>query len=167
MTESDAPPGGAGQRLSRLRSVVRWLAVGAIFFFIGRSLVRNWDELAAADLHFDIWLLLASFVLLGLWMVAQAIIWHLLTVSSGAHIPLPKAMAAWFYSQLGKYVPGKLFLYLGRVHLYAREGAAPDRSRWRSAWSLWEISRPPYSPSSSLPSHRTSLPSTSIGGCCR
>ena len=122
MTESDAPPGGAGQRLSRLRSVVRWLAVGAIFFFIGRSLVRNWDELAAADLHFDIWLLLASFVLLGLWMVAQAIIWHLLTVSSGAHIPLPKAMAAWFYSQLGKYVPGKLFLYLGRVHLYTREG---------------------------------------------
>jgi uncharacterized membrane protein YbhN (UPF0104 family) len=122
LNESPRPPGGTGERPSRLRSVIGWLAVGAIFFFIARSLVRNWDQLAAADLHFDIWLLLGSFVLLGLWMVAQAAIWHLLTVSNGAHIPLPKAMAAWFYSQLGKYVPGKVFLYLGRVHLYTREG---------------------------------------------
>ncbi|MDF2729259.1 MAG: hypothetical protein K0T01_1045, partial [Acidimicrobiia bacterium] len=78
----------------------RWLVVLIFFFFIGRSLVVNWDEVSRADLHFDLWLLLASFALLGLWMVGQALIWHLLTVSSGAHIPLPRAMAAWFYSQL-------------------------------------------------------------------
>ena len=107
---------------SRLYTLGRWLVVLIFFFFIGRSLVVNWDEVSQADLHFDLWLLLASFALLGLWMVGQALIWHLLTVSSGAHIPLPRAMAAWFYSQLGKYVPGKVFLYLGRVHLYTREG---------------------------------------------
>jgi hypothetical protein len=113
-------PGGAGR--SRLRSFGGWLAVGVIFFFIARSLIANWDELAEADLHFDIWLLLASFLILGIWMMAQAYIWHLLTVANGAHIPVPRAMAAWLYSQLGKYVPGKVFLYLGRVHLYSREG---------------------------------------------
>jgi uncharacterized membrane protein YbhN (UPF0104 family) len=115
-------PQGRGARRASLRSAAGWLVVGVIFYFIGRSLVNNWDELAEADLHFDVWLLLASFLILGVWMVLQAMIWHLLTVSNGAHIPLPRAMAAWFYSQLGKYVPGKVFLYLGRVHLYSREG---------------------------------------------
>ena len=122
MNDTTAAPRGQGANRSRLRSVAGWLVVAVIFYFIGRSLVANWDELAEADLHFNVWLLIASFIILGLWMVAQAYIWHLLTVSNGAHIPLPRAMAAWFYSQLGKYVPGKVFLYLGRVHLYNREG---------------------------------------------
>ena len=70
-----------------------WLVVAVIFYFIGRSLVANWDELAEADLHFDIWLLVASFIILGLWMLAQAYIWHVLTVSNGAHIPLHRVLA--------------------------------------------------------------------------
>lgn len=93
-----------------------------IFAFIARSLALNWEQLSGADLHFDIGLLLLSFALLTVWMVAQAWIWHLLTVTVGVAIPFPKAMAAWFYSQLGKYVPGKVFLYLGRLHFYVREG---------------------------------------------
>jgi uncharacterized membrane protein YbhN (UPF0104 family) len=44
-----------------------------------------------------------------------------LTITAGVSIPLPKATAAWFYSQLGKYIPGKVFLYLGRLHFYIRE----------------------------------------------
>jgi hypothetical protein len=96
--------------------------VVVIFAFIGRSLVVNWDELSEADLHFDIGLLVISFGLLTMWMFGQAWIWHLLTRTVQVEIPFPKAMAAWFYSQLGKYIPGKVFLYLGRLHLYAREG---------------------------------------------
>ena len=96
--------------------------VVVIFAFIGRSLVVNWEELAEADLHFDVGLLLLSFALLTVWMVGQAWIWHLLTITVRVDIPFPKAMAAWFYSQLGKYIPGKVFLYLGRLHFYVREG---------------------------------------------
>lgn len=107
---------------SLLRTVARWAVVVVIFAFIGRSLVVNWDELAEADLHFDVGLLLLSFGLLAMWMVGQALIWHLLTITVRVSIPWPKAMAAWFYSQLGKYIPGKVFLYLGRLHFYVREG---------------------------------------------
>jgi uncharacterized membrane protein YbhN (UPF0104 family) len=96
--------------------------VVAIFAFIARSLILNWGQLSGADLHFDVGLLLVSFGLLTVWMVAQAWIWHLLTITVGVAISPPHAMAAWFYSQLGKYVPGKVFLYLGRLHFYVREG---------------------------------------------
>jgi hypothetical protein len=102
--------------------MARWAVVVVIFFFIGRSLALNWDELQAADLHFDAPLLLISMALLAVWMLGQALIWHLLTITSQVAIPLPKALAAWFYSQLGKYLPGKVFLYLGRLHFYVREG---------------------------------------------
>ncbi len=105
-----------------LRTVARWVVVVVIFAFIVRSLVVNWDELGEADLHFDIGLLTVSFGLLGIWMWGQALIWHLLTITAGVSIPLSRATAAWFYSQLGKYIPGKVFLYLGRLHFYVREG---------------------------------------------
>lgn len=105
-----------------MRTVARWAVVVVIFGFIARSLVVNWDQLSGADLHFDIWLLVLSMLLLTTWMIGQAGIWHLLTITVHVAIPLPKAMAAWFYSQLGKYIPGKVFLYLARLHFYVREG---------------------------------------------
>jgi len=105
-----------------MRTVGRWAVVVVLFAFIGRSLIVNWDQLAEADLHFELPLLVGSVVVLALWMLGQAVIWHLLTVTNGVAIPLPRAIAAWFYSQLGKYIPGKVFLFLGRLHFYAREG---------------------------------------------
>jgi hypothetical protein len=107
---------------SLLRSLAGWAVVVVIFGFIGRSLALNWDELEAANLHFDGPLLVLSMVLLAAWMLGQALIWHLLTLTLHVGIALPKAIAAWFYSQLGKYLPGKVFLYLGRLHFYVREG---------------------------------------------
>lgn len=121
-----SPPADPSEHSSRpltlLRTITRWAVVAIIFGFIGRSLALNWDELVAADLHFNVGLLLLSFAVLAVWMLGQALVWHLLTITSGIRIPLPRALAAWFYSQLGKYVPGKVFLYLGRLHFYVREG---------------------------------------------
>jgi uncharacterized membrane protein YbhN (UPF0104 family) len=105
-----------------LRTVGRWAVVVVIFAFIGRSLALNWDQLSEADLDFDIRLLLLSFGLLALWMLGQAWIWHLLTITAKVDIAFPRAAAAWFYSQLGKYLPGKVFVYLGRLHFYSQAG---------------------------------------------
>jgi glycosyltransferase 2 family protein len=96
--------------------------VAVIFYFIGNSLAEGWEELVAADLSFAPLGLIASIGLLGLYMLGRALIWHHLTDLLGSAIPLGKAVMAWFYSQLGKYVPGKVFLYLGRLHYYTREG---------------------------------------------
>lgn len=105
-----------------VRTAVRWIVVALIFGFIGRSLAANWDQLREAELDFNPVILLASIALLGLWMFIQASIWHLLTVYVGTPIRYSRALAAWFYSQLGKYLPGKVFLYLGRLHFYSKEG---------------------------------------------
>lgn len=106
---------------------LRWLIVVGIFYFIGRSLVDGWEDLMDAGLDFDPWRLAASIVLLGLYMLGRSLVWHHLTGLLDGAIPVAKALTAWFYSQLGKYVPGKVFLYLGRLHYYSREGVGAGK----------------------------------------
>src|SRR5690606_22578203 len=87
----------------------------------------DWDQLVSADLSFAPLGLIASVLLLGLYMFLRAVIWHHLTGLLGTSIPLGKAIMAWFSSQLGKYLPGKVFLYLGRLHYYTQEGQSPGK----------------------------------------
>lgn len=111
----------------RWRTAVRWLVVAAIFAFIGRGIVDGWEELTEAHLSFRVAWLLASIVLLGLYMIGRALVWHYLTTLLGCAIPVAQAIMAWFHSQLGKYLPGKVFLYLGRLHYYTRHGQGAGR----------------------------------------
>ena len=93
-----------------------------VAFSIGGLVWRNWAELRAADVVLRPGVLALSMALLVCYFVGRSQLWHLLTVRAGAAIPLGEAHAAWFYSQLGKYVPGKVFLYLGRLYYYWRHG---------------------------------------------
>lgn len=111
----------------RWRTALQWVIVAVIFYFIGNSLADSWEELVDADLSFAPLGLAASVGLLGLYMVGRALIWHHLTGLLESAIPLGKAVMSWFYSQLGKYIPGKVFLYLGRLHYYTREGESAGR----------------------------------------
>lgn len=106
----------------RLGAIVRWAIVAVIFLLIARWLVSSWDQIRDAQLTFSLPWLAASMVILAAYMEGRALVWHYLTLIVDTAIPLRAATVAWFYSQLGKYVPGKVFLYLARLHFYLREG---------------------------------------------
>jgi uncharacterized membrane protein YbhN (UPF0104 family) len=105
-------------------SISRWLIVLVIFFFIGRWLVSSWDQVRNAELTFSLPWLVVSVALLGAYLAGRALVWHYLTVLMGTAVPLRTATVAWFYSQLGKYIPGKVFLFLARLYFYVRQGRA-------------------------------------------
>lgn len=105
-----------------LNTAVRFGLAAAVFYFVGSVVWTNWEQIRAADLSPDLWLLTLSFAVLTAYFVGRAVLWHVLTIGSGIAIPFPAAIAAWFYSQLGKYVPGKAFLFLGRLAYYRRYG---------------------------------------------
>jgi len=109
------------------RAFLQWLIVAAIFIFIGQRLAADWDQLTEADLKIAPGSLALSVLLLGLYMLLRGFIWHHLTRLLDVAIPAGKAVAGWFYSQLGKYLPGKVFLFLGRLHYYKREGVSAGR----------------------------------------
>ena len=105
-----------------VRRLASAVLAAAVFFFVGLVIWRNWSEIRDADFDLDPGLLVLSMALVGLYFVGRALLWHFLTTRAAVAIGPGEAVAAWFYSQLGKYLPGKVFLYLGRLHYYRRRG---------------------------------------------
>ncbi len=92
-------------RIGRLVLTVLVLA------FVGwsvRSAFRNldWHDLQPRGAPLSI-----GAVLFALYLLGNALLWHWLTRRHDVALPLRSALAIWFYSTLGKYVPGKALLW--------------------------------------------------------
>jgi hypothetical protein len=98
------------------------VAVLLVAFFLGMHLSSNWPQVRDANVVFSASLLASSAVLLAVYFVGRVLVWQFLTARNGIALPLPGTFAAWMYSQLGKYLPGKVFLLLARVYLYGQRG---------------------------------------------
>ncbi len=48
--------------------------------------------------------------------------WYLITLKLGIAISFKETLTSWFTSQLGKYLPGKIWLFLTRLYLYDSRG---------------------------------------------
>ncbi len=102
-----------------------WLVILGVLGLLGwrlwveRSFVREVDWFA----HPSLWilhviLLVVTFTLLTVgWVVCLRILGN---ASGGA-----AAAATWLMSNLGKYIPGKIFMFAGRVELGRRTGVRP------------------------------------------
>ncbi len=62
--------------------------------------------------------------------------WILFSRDLGAGTPAGKLAAAWFASQLGRYIPGKIWLFAGRIGFLRSEGLSMARS---AAAAVWEV----------------------------
>lgn len=92
--------------------------------FVARTLVHNWSGVRALEFQPQ-WLSLgAALVLAVLYFVARGALWHLIVRRIVGRYSLKLDVACWLGSSLGKYVPGKVLLVLGRVYVYRRLGAS-------------------------------------------
>lgn len=118
----------AGQKL--LRSLTAVIVVLAIFFFMGRSLYRNWHDvrsyLASNPLKWS--LVLLPFVFFGINFAIWGYAWKRVLAQFGEKIPYWKALQSIAYSQFGKYLPGKVWFAVGRVMLVKEAGVAERHS---------------------------------------
>jgi len=116
---------------SRLRrraiSWAKWAVALAILFFLVRHLVRNVDQLRQVELTLRYPQLVGALGVLVAYFVGRVFAWDLLTRRMGVAIPLRKAFPAWCYSLAGKYVPGKVFIYLTRMAFYVEQGQSKSR----------------------------------------
>jgi uncharacterized membrane protein YbhN (UPF0104 family) len=106
---------------------LQWLAVTAILFFVGLKFAENWNEMKATQvsLHFDPALLAASagFVLLSYVILIWT--WQRTVRAWGERLEFGPAMRIWFISNLGRYLPGKVW-QIGAMGVMAqRAGVSP------------------------------------------
>jgi len=106
----------------RLGYLLQALIVALIFFFLVRNLSGNW-ELARESLgKFKPLSLVFSAIFLGLGFMLLVRIWTLVLAGTGEKLPYAAACKIWFASNLGKYLPGKVWQILGMVYLAEERG---------------------------------------------
>ena len=113
--------------MRRWPKLVRALVVLVIFGFIVSVLVRDLGDVRGRLHDARSGLLFAAFVAYVAFLMGQALLWHMLTVANRASIPASRAVIAWLYSGLGKYVPGKVMLWAARTVSYRRHGQSVQK----------------------------------------
>jgi uncharacterized membrane protein YbhN (UPF0104 family) len=115
---------------SRRRAVVRLLQVAIVAasaYFIAAYLVRSWSSIEAFDWELDAGWLALSGVFLLTYYFAQAGFWWLLLRGCGAPSPFWPAASVWGKSILARYVPGNVFMFVGRAWMSHSRGLPVKR----------------------------------------
>jgi uncharacterized membrane protein YbhN (UPF0104 family) len=123
----DAP---APRRSRRRRIVIRLVQaviVAATIYFLAAYLVRSWGSIEDFDWTFDAgWLALSGVVFLAYYFI-QAVFWWLLLRGCGAPSPFWPAASVWGKSILARYVPGNVFMFVGRAWMSHARGLSVER----------------------------------------
>jgi uncharacterized membrane protein YbhN (UPF0104 family) len=103
------------------------IIIGLIFYFLIGGLVSNWNQVKDFEWKFNYPLLIISFLLqitAFCWLVK---VWGMVLCHTGSSISYLKLFKVWFYSNLGRYLPGKVWQFLGMVYMLEKRGV-PKRN---------------------------------------
>ena len=104
----------------------QWVLGAALVWLAGRSLLHNWNDLQAQQMTWAIrpaWLFAAFLVMLGSYAL-QIEVWRRVVAALGFRLRWAQAARVCTVSNLGKYVPGKVWAIAGAALLAQREGVA-------------------------------------------
>jgi uncharacterized membrane protein YbhN (UPF0104 family) len=107
--------------LSRIAGVA---IVLLIFGFMFRSLYLEWEEIVAYRWNLDYFALAIAFSLMLSAAAFYAYLWKLILNRLGTPLSYRKSYRIFFLSQLGRYIPGKVWSILGLVYLSEKEGVS-------------------------------------------
>jgi len=104
------------------RVLLKWIIVLPIFIFLGKMVWENWSQIKEASFSFRFLPLFLSTLLFALSYFIQIWAWYLITLKLNIALPWNETVRNWFTSQLGKYLPGKVWIFLSRFYLYESKG---------------------------------------------
>jgi uncharacterized membrane protein YbhN (UPF0104 family) len=108
----------------RLTTILGILIAVVALYYLADSLVsgvRGAGSLSSL-LSFDPYLFILSFLAVNLHLIAAAWSWQVVCSAAGHPISLRQAYVVHYLSQIGKYVPGKVWAAIGKVGLSRRIG---------------------------------------------
>ncbi|HEX7049504.1 MAG TPA: hypothetical protein VF188_04775 [Longimicrobiales bacterium] len=105
-----------------LRRAGRVLLVGLAFLFIGLALVSQRERLLAYPWRIEPVRLAASAVAFGVVLVVSVGIWGRTLRHFDVRPPFPVLARIWFVSNLNRYIPGKIWQFIGVIDLSRAAG---------------------------------------------
>jgi uncharacterized membrane protein YbhN (UPF0104 family) len=104
------------------------VVVALIFYFLIKGLVSNWSQVKDFDWKFNYPLLILSFLLQIMALCWLVQIWRWILRHSGSTISYPGLFKIWFFANLGRYLPGKVWQFLGMVYMLEKRGVPKSNS---------------------------------------
>jgi uncharacterized membrane protein YbhN (UPF0104 family) len=103
-----------------LKRIAALLVISACFFFLGKTLLGNLAQISSHQWQLKPALLLVSFLFLGANLAVSALVWKMILALFGVQLPFSQSFKITFVSAPGKYVPGKIWIYLSQIYLSQR-----------------------------------------------
>ncbi len=108
----------------RIIAIFGALFIIASMWFLGKSFIGGVQEAGGIEnlLHFNIPLFVAASFLMAAHLTLAGYTWTLVTGATGGHLGFRKGFSIHFLSQVGKYVPGKVWAAMGKYTLSRDSG---------------------------------------------
>jgi hypothetical protein len=107
-----------------LKSVISFFIAGLILFFLIRFLYENWQEVSAYDFQLNYYYILVSFPVLFVFFIVRVYCWRLVLKKMGIILSMRKSIKISFLSMMGRYLPGRVWMIMGKVYLCGKEGVS-------------------------------------------
>jgi hypothetical protein len=113
----------------KTRLIIKWAILGVIFFFLGKTLYDNWMQLKEYHWRFEPLKLVLSTVLLFGGSLLSVLFWQYdFKVCSKIKPSFLTVYTIINLSNLGRYVPGKLWQFLGIFFLSKKAGISEKQA---------------------------------------
>jgi hypothetical protein len=108
------------------KPVLKWTIAFAIFVFLGKMVWDHWSQVRDTPFTLQPFPFILSTFIFAFSYFIQVWAWYLITLRLGIALSPSESLRSWFYSQLGKYLPGKVWLLLGRFYFYESRGKSKE-----------------------------------------
>ncbi|MBZ9577563.1 flippase-like domain-containing protein [Patescibacteria group bacterium] len=102
-----------------ISKIISFFIVALIFYFLGRNLFLNWEQIKEHQFSLSYFYLAFSFICLGAGFISRGLVWKKIVnfLQADNDLGYLEAIRIVAYSQLGKYLPGKVFSVVGMIYL--------------------------------------------------
>jgi hypothetical protein len=110
-------------------NIVKTILFLTVIWFLYKSISSNFDKIKDINYsNYDPKFMFVSVITLFVSLVYPVFVWKFLIRSMGEKINTLSALRIWFISNLGRYIPGKVFQVAGLVYLTSSEGISRSKA---------------------------------------
>ncbi len=125
------------KKLAFLSKVCLFALAGVALFFVWKNGSSWLEEVSKYTWHLNAGQLILSAILLILSLSLTPSGWVIICRSMGSKVPAKELFAAWYSSQLGRYIPGKIWLFAGRAGFLKARGMKLGKAGATTAYELF------------------------------
>ncbi|MCP4684644.1 MAG: flippase-like domain-containing protein [bacterium] len=123
--ENRQPPSTSRKLLGHGIKLVLTLLV---LYFVGRQVWLNWDQVKLTDWQVNLWYLIPSLIMTQVAVFVFAGCWKRIISGFGHTISVPMSFKVFNLSNLGRYIPGKIWQVFGMLYLARKEGVPGEQA---------------------------------------